>query len=410
MASARASIWLVGSSERWLYLVGDDQIEQAAPAKRAIGAQAVDGREVVRLGAETVWIESLDGRIPHGRRRELLQRLVGLCADPGRLIFEPRLVGHDLSCLGGAGHAVEALERLPSHPGKLVVVPHDHERPPGPGILDIGVVQVRPVQRAIVGKRRRHMKTGHRFAVGVANQIAQPPIVAASAGRVFGIGHDLVHEIAQVQHEVEIAAGWRAFVFGDHAAIRMLRAFADVLAAHEREVDRALRVRRRRGAGAPDAAPGPVGHREAIPVGPRRAQTADEHAARVIGRCPRSRLRVGDDAGERGVFCDFDGQRRIRQRARRQPRPQDDAVGSGISGCDAFGESLAPFDPAHARRLRAAAGVREGGADGRSGSEEGTASQRTARFIGHGTSAQLPDPDVANRDPGRRLDFDAELA
>jgi hypothetical protein len=158
----------------------------------------VDRRQVVRLGAEAVWIESLDGPLPHWRRRELLQRLVGVCADPRRLIFEPRLVGHHLSRLGGPGHAVEALERLPPHPGKLVVVPHDDERPPSPSILDVGVMQVRAVQRAIVGKRRRHVKTRHRFPVGVADQIAQPPIVAAPSGRVFRIGHDFVDEIAQM--------------------------------------------------------------------------------------------------------------------------------------------------------------------------------------------------------------------
>jgi hypothetical protein len=167
-------------------LIGDDEIEQPSPAKRAVRVQAVDGREVVRLGAQAVRVEARDGRVLHGWSLEAVEGLIRAGPDAGRLEFEPGLVGHDLSRLCGTRNAVEALERLPPHPGELVVVPHDDERPSGASVLDVRVVQVGAIERTVVGERGRHVKTGgHRFAVGVAHQIAQPPIVATAIGRVF---------------------------------------------------------------------------------------------------------------------------------------------------------------------------------------------------------------------------------
>jgi hypothetical protein len=70
--------------------------------------------------------------------------------DP-KLIPEPRLVRHHLSRLGGARHAVEALERLPPIQENSWLSTHDDERPPGPGILNVGIVQKCALQRSIVG-------------------------------------------------------------------------------------------------------------------------------------------------------------------------------------------------------------------------------------------------------------------
>src|SRR5262249_39212949 len=98
-------------------LIGQDQIEQPAPAKRAARAEALDRREVVGLAAESMLVELLDRRVLPRLRLEPFERSTGAHDDPRRLVFEPRLVGHHLARLCRARLSFETLERLPPQPG-----------------------------------------------------------------------------------------------------------------------------------------------------------------------------------------------------------------------------------------------------------------------------------------------------
>jgi hypothetical protein len=73
-------------------LVGNDQVEMLAVAKRAIGLEAVDGGEVVGLDAEAVLVPFVDRDILECGRAELLERPARR-PDARRDVFEPSLVG-----------------------------------------------------------------------------------------------------------------------------------------------------------------------------------------------------------------------------------------------------------------------------------------------------------------------------
>src|SRR6185312_13810528 len=92
---------------------------------------------------------------------------------PGRLVLEPGLHGGDLASLPRPGGAVENLKRLPATPGELVVVPHRHERPAGTRVLQIRIVQVGAIDRAIVIDRGGDMKVLDFLAVLVAHDVPQ---------------------------------------------------------------------------------------------------------------------------------------------------------------------------------------------------------------------------------------------
>ena len=98
------------------------------------------------------------------------------------------------------------------------------------------------------------------------------------------------------------------FVLIDHAPISVLNTFADVLAAHEGEAERApvLTIWRRHRS--PHSAPAARRVREAVPIGCCRLQSPDEDAARVIGLTAGERRRRRDDALKRRIFGDFNSQ------------------------------------------------------------------------------------------------------
>ena len=212
--------------------------------RRSIAREAADGREIVRLLAEPVAVEILDRRVLHRGRLEALQRDAARLRDARGLILEPRLVRRDLACLRRAFVARDALDRLPAHPRELVVVPHRHEGPARTRVLQIRVLQIGAVERAVVGERRGDAEPADLLAVGIAHAIAQPPVVAVPARPVLRVVDHLVDEIAEMQHERELFFGRRALVLEDHPAIGVLRAFTDVLAADEREAHGAWIVRR----------------------------------------------------------------------------------------------------------------------------------------------------------------------
>jgi hypothetical protein len=222
-------------------LVGDDQLDVPSEAQRPVGAKALDGSQIVGLQSETVIVESFDWRVDDGRRLEALERRPAGFDDPRRHVLEPRLVGGDLASLRGTGLAAELLKALPTEPAELVVVPHCDERPAGPRVLDVGILQIRPIDRSIIRNRRRHVVVRNLLGVRIANNVAEAAIVHALRA-IFGVPDDLVDEVAEVQHEVEPVGFRRPLVFENHPPIRVLRALIDVLAAHERELHRPVVV------------------------------------------------------------------------------------------------------------------------------------------------------------------------
>jgi hypothetical protein len=102
--------------------------------------------------------------------------------------------------------------------------------------------------------------------------------------------------------------GHRALVLVDHPAIRVLRALVDVLTTDERESNRPRVVVRGRGHRSADAAAVALLVGEAIPVGARRLEPCDEDAARPVRCFGEIRVRRRDDARERLILGDFNGQ------------------------------------------------------------------------------------------------------
>src|ERR1700712_3227421 len=125
---------------------------------------------------------------------------------------------------------------------------------------------------------------------------------------LFGIFDDLVDEVAEVEDEAELVLGSGALVLEDHPAVAVELALVDVLAADEGELDRAVIAVERRGDRPADAAAVAVGVGEAVPVDMGRLEPADEHPRRPVGSRGDGGRGVGNDAAERLVFRDLDGE------------------------------------------------------------------------------------------------------
>jgi hypothetical protein len=174
-------------------------------------------------------------------------------------------------------------------------------------ILQIRIVQVGTIDRAVVVDRGRNVEVVVLLAVGITHELADAAIVHALRP-VLRIPDQFVDEIAQMQHEPEAILGRGLLVLEDHASIRILRTVVDVLARHEREAHRPPIVFGRRRQRAADAAAVAIGIGEAIPVFVRRLEAADQHAAGPIGSRRYFHVRCRDDVLECLVRCDFAGQ------------------------------------------------------------------------------------------------------
>lgn len=244
-----------------------------------------------------------------------------------------------------------------------MVVPHRDERPAGPRILQVGIVQVRPVDGAIVVDRRRDVEVGHLFPARVAHDVAQTAVVHPLRP-VLRIPDDLVDEVTQMEHEEEAVRLRRLLVLVDHPAVGVLRALIDVLTADEREAHRTRVVGAGCREGASNAASHPRVVREAVPVLARRLQSPGEDAARPIRR--------GADRGVRRRHHALEG--RVLRHLERQPclfravasgiaRPEQHAVGLRIARRDPFRKQVATLTPSNARRPRLVAAPGQRGAE-----------------------------------------------
>src|SRR5580704_153795 len=138
-----------------------------------------------------------DRGIADSRRRELIERLAAWFQQPSRLIFKECLIGGHLSRLRGPGHAFKFLQTLPAQPAEFMVVPHADKGPAGAGVLQVRVMQVRAVDGAVVADVGRDMKVADFFAVLVADDIPNAPVVHA-LWAIFRIPDKLINEITKV--------------------------------------------------------------------------------------------------------------------------------------------------------------------------------------------------------------------
>ena len=80
-------------------LIGDDELDVAAPPQRAVALEAADGGQIVRFLTQAVFIKPSHGRIHNLRRIEPFQRRPARFRDSRRLIFEKRLIGRHFAGL-----------------------------------------------------------------------------------------------------------------------------------------------------------------------------------------------------------------------------------------------------------------------------------------------------------------------
>ena len=231
-----------------------------------------------------------------------------------------------------------------------MVVPDRHEGPACTRVLQVRVLQIGAVQRAVVGERRGDAELADSLPVGKAHAIAQPPVVAAPTRPVLRVVDYLVDEITEMQNERELFFDRRVLVLEDHPAVGILRAFTNVLAADEREAHGAWIVRRVGRARTPEATAFAAFSGEAVPIDLSRPQAADQHATRMVGRCERTSACRRYDALECRILGHLDGQRhRLGRAARRVTSPEQDTVSGWVAGSDALSEEISPFSPREAR-------------------------------------------------------------
>jgi hypothetical protein len=234
-------------------LIRDDEIDVPSPAQRPVTAEACNRCQIARLLTEAVIVEPLDRRVLNRRRIEAFQAAAAGSHDARRLVFEPRLVGGHLPRLRRPRAAAELLQPLPAQSAVFMVVPHRHERPPRPGVLNIRIVQVGAIDRPVIFDGRRNMEVLDPFAVRVSDDVAEAAVVHALRS-ILRIPHDFVDEVAEVQHEIEPIGGRGALVLENHPPECVLRALVDVLTADERKFHRAIGIVGRRRDRAADTA------------------------------------------------------------------------------------------------------------------------------------------------------------
>src|SRR5215813_3530497 len=333
-------------------LIGDEQIDVPPPAQGTVACQATDGGEVVRFEPESTVVELGYGRIGDAWRIEAIHISATRLLDARRLILEPRLIFLNLARLRRTSFAAKDLQPLPPKPRKLVVVPDRHERPARSRVLQIRIVQIGPVHRAVIVDGRRDVKIADLFSARVAHNVAQPPIVVPLRPVVW-IPNDLIDEVAEMKDEVESFGLRGPFVLEDHAAVRVLRTLIDVLAAHKREARCVRVIAGRRSPRAAKATRETVIVDESIPVHPSWSEPTDERATRPIRFDRYRHARRGDHPSEAAVLRDLHQETSLPPNVLKgAPGPQEDAVRLRIAGSDTLGIEIAPLFPCAARRPR----------------------------------------------------------
>ena len=249
-------------------------------------------------------VEGGDGNVLYARPVEAFERGGVRTRHACWLKFKERLIGGHFARLRRPRLTVELLQRLPAQPTELVVVPHVDEGPACACVLQVRVVQVGAVNGAVIVERGGDVQVADLFAVGIAHDVAQAPVVHALRA-IFGIPDDLVNEVAEMQHKGEAVGFAHPFVFEDHPAIAILCALVGILATHENERYRARIAGGGRRDGAANAAAVALGITEAVPIHAGRLEAAYQHATRKVSVCRDWRARGCDHMNELRVASDF---------------------------------------------------------------------------------------------------------
>ncbi len=246
-------------------LVGDHQLHIAPPAKRPVAFEAVDRQQVVAFLPQPVVVECRHGGVDHLRRMEAIQRVTTRPCHASWLKLEESLVRRHLAGLRRTRHSFELLQRLPTQPTELVIVPHAYERPARTRVLQVRIVQVRAIDSAVVIHGCRDVKVANLLPRLVANEVAYPAIVHA-LWTVLRVPDDLVDEITQMQHELQLFLPWRSLILKDHPPVSILCALVGILAGHKSEAHRPRVVHVRRCHGAADPAAVAFRIRKPVPI------------------------------------------------------------------------------------------------------------------------------------------------
>src|SRR5262249_44625734 len=148
--------------------------------------------------AEAVVVELLDRDVLDGRRPELRERSARRSDARGK-IFEPRLIGGDLYALTRLLERAGLHDALPALPGKFVIVPDGNERPARAGILEVGVVEIAPVDGTITVDRQRNVEIADLVSVGDARDLVDGAVVAGL--HLVRVLDHFVDEVAEMQDE-----------------------------------------------------------------------------------------------------------------------------------------------------------------------------------------------------------------
>ena len=191
-----------------------------------------------------------------------------------------------------------------------MVVADADKREVSAGILNVGVMDMRPVHHAIAVESGRDVEVVDLARIGHPAEVVDGAVVAmAHLVRIF---HHLVDEVAEMQDEAQSLVGGCALVLPDHPPIRVLRPFVDALAGDEGKAYRARIVQARGGDGATDPAARAVRIGEAVPIDVARLQTADQHASGPIGGLRHLHPGRGDHAGKGRVLRYLDMEKGLR--------------------------------------------------------------------------------------------------
>ncbi len=164
-----------------------------------------------------------------------------------------------------------------------MVVPHRDERPAGTRVLQVGVMQISPVDRPVIVDRRRNMEVLDLLTVRIPDDVAQASVVHA-LGAIFRIPDELVDKVAEVQNEAQPIRLGRALVLEDHPPVGVLGAVVGILTTDEGEFYGSRIVRRRRGDRSADAARHSSLVGEAIPVDAGRLEVSHEDPTGPVRR------------------------------------------------------------------------------------------------------------------------------
>src|SRR5262245_10571308 len=202
--------------------------------KRSEELETVDCCQVIGLQTETVIVIFGKRFIGNPWRVKPIDSLPRSFYYSSGLILEPCLSGHHLARLGRT-HTAKVLLTLPAFPREFVIVPHTDERPTRSRILQIGIEQIRAVNRPVVLDCCRDMEVADLFTPFEPNDVAETPAIH-SLRAILRIPDNFVDVVSQMQHKVELICLCAMFVLEDHSTIGIAGALLYILTAHKSEL------------------------------------------------------------------------------------------------------------------------------------------------------------------------------